>query len=59
MGAIGKRTASKVIGKTLMVLNRAVKWWDEEVKQAERVRRCTSSKTTAGWEIYAIARKSK
>ena len=27
-------TASKVIGKKLIVCNRAVKWWDEEVKEA-------------------------
>ena len=29
-----KTTASKVIGKKLIVCNRAVKWWDEEVKEA-------------------------
>ena len=42
--------------------NRAVNWWDEEVKEVIRVRRKaharhTSNKTTAGWEEYAIARK--
>ena len=49
-----KNTASKVVGKKLIVCNRAVKWWDEEVKDAVRVRReaharCISSKTTVGW----------
>ena len=34
-----KNTASKVVGKKLIVCNRAVKWWDEEVKEAVRVRR--------------------
>ena len=57
-----KTTASKVIGKKLIICNRAVKWWDEEVKEAIKVRReiharYSSSKTTAGWEEYAIARK--
>ena len=57
-----KNTASKVIGKKLIICNRAVKWWEEEVKEAIRVRReaCaryTSSKTTAGWEEYATATK--
>ena len=57
-----KTTASKVIGKKLIICNRAVKWWDEEVKEAIRVRRkvharYTSSKTTSGWEEYASARK--
>ena len=57
-----KTTASKVLGKKLIVCNKAVKWWDDEVKEAIRVRReaharYTSSKTTAGWEEYAIARK--
>ena len=57
-----KTPASKVIGKKLIVCNRAVKWWDEEVKEAIRVRRkaharYTSSKTTTGWEEYAMARK--
>ena len=46
----------------MIICNRAVKWWDEEVKQAIRVRRegyarYTSSKTTAVWEEYATARK--
>lgn len=33
-------TASKVKGKKLIVcnLNRAVKWWDKDVKEAIRVR---------------------
>ena len=44
-----KNTACKVVGKKLIVCNRAVKWWDEEVKEAVRVRReahvrCISSK---------------
>ena len=34
-----KTTASKVIGKKLIVCNKAVKWWDDEVKEAIRVRR--------------------
>ena len=34
-----KTTASKVIGKKLIICNRAVKWWDEEVKEAIKVRR--------------------
>ena len=58
-----KTTASKVIGKKLIACNRAVKWWDEELKEAIRVRReaharCTSRKTTATWEEDAIARKN-
>ena len=57
-----KNTASKVVGKKLVVCNRAVKWWDEEVKEAVRRRReaharCISSKTTVGWEEYTKARK--
>ena len=49
-------TASKVVGKKLMICNREVKWWDEEVTEAIRVRReayarYTSSKTTAGWML--------
>ena len=57
-----KTTSSKVIGNKLIVCNRAVKWWDEEVKEAITVRRkararYTSSKITTGWEEYAIARK--
>ena len=56
-----KTTASKVLGKKLIVCNKAVKWWDDEVKEAIRVRReahagYTSNKTTAGWEEYAIDR---
>ena len=56
-----KTTACKVIEKELIVCNRAVKWWDEEVKEAIRVRReaharYTPNKTTAGWEEYAIDR---
>ena len=59
-----KNTASKVVGKKLIVWNRAVKWWDEEVEEAVRVRteahaRCISSKTTIGWEEYTKARKEK
>ena len=57
-----KTTASKVIGKKLIVCNRAVQWWDEEAKEAVRVRkeahvRYTSRKSTAGWKGYATARK--
>ena len=56
-----KNTASKVLGKKLIICNRVVKSWDEEVKEAIRVRReayarHTSTKTTAGWEEYATAR---
>ena len=56
-----KTTASKVYGKKLTVCNRAVKSGGEEVKEAIRVRRkaharYASSKTTTGWEEYAIAR---
>ena len=45
-----------------MIFNRAVQLWDEQVKQAIREwpgahARCSWSKTTAGWEEYAIARK--
>ena len=39
-----KNTASKVVGKKLIVCNRAVKWWDEEVKEAVRVRRERSTR---------------
>ena len=57
-----KSTASKVVGKKLIVCNRAVKWWDEEVKEAVRVwreahARFISIKTTAGWEEYTKNRK--
>ena len=46
----------------MIVCNRAVKWWDEKVNGAIRVRRKAharhaSSKATTGWEEYAIARK--
>ena len=34
-----KNTANEVIGKKLIICNRAVKWWDEEVKEAMTVRR--------------------
>ena len=59
---MGKNTASKVVGNKLIVRNRAVKWWDEEVKEAVSVRReaharYISSKTTVGWEEYTKARK--
>ena len=42
-------TASRVTGKKLIICNKAVKWWDDEVKEAIRVRgeayaRHTSSK---------------
>ena len=57
-----KTTASKVIGKKLIACNRAVKWWNEEAKEAVRVAReaharYISNKTTAGREEYGIARK--
>ena len=57
-----KTTARKVIGKKWIVCNRAVKWWEEEVKEATTVRRkahtrYTSSRTTTGWEEYYMARK--
>ena len=47
-----KTTASKVIGKKLVLCNRAVKWCMREAHA-----KYTSSETTAGWEEYAIARK--
>ena len=58
-----KDTVCNVIGKKLIVRNRTVKGWDEEVKEAIRVRRethtrCLSSKSTVGWEEYAKARKA-
>ena len=58
-----KDTACKVIGKKLILCNKAVKWWDEEVKEAIRVRRethtkCLSSESTVGWEEYAEARNA-
>ena len=34
-----KTTAIKVIRKKLIICNRAVKWWDDEVKEARRIRR--------------------
>ena len=48
-----KTTASKVIGKKLIIYNRAAQWWDEEVQEAIRERReayarHTSAKTMAG-----------
>ena len=57
-----KTTASKVLGNKLIVCNKAVKWWDEEVKEAIRVRReaherYIGNKNAAGWEEYAKARK--
>ena len=57
-----KNTASKVMGKKLIICNRAVNRWDEELKEALRVRRevharYISSKTTVGWEEYTKARK--
>ena len=33
-----KDTACKVVGKKLIICNRAVKWWSEEVKEAIRVK---------------------
>ena len=61
-GPLFKDTASKVNGNKLIVCNRAVKWWDGEVEEAIRVRReaharCSSSKTTAGWEECTQARR--
>ena len=57
-----KNTASEVIGKKLILCKRAVQWWDEEVKEAIRVRgeahaRWMSNKSTVGWEEYTKARK--
>lgn len=34
-----KKTATKVMGKKLIICSRAVKWWDDEVMEAMRVRR--------------------
>ena len=42
-----KTTARKVTGKMLMVCNTAVQWWDEEVKQAVRVRREAHARRTS------------
>ena len=58
---MAKTKASKVIEEKLLVCNSAEKWWVKEVKKATRVRRkaparYTSSKTTKGWEEYALAR---
>ena len=58
-----KDTASKVIGKKLILCNRTFKWRDEEVKEAIRLRRethtrCLSGKSTVGWEEYAKARQA-
>ena len=58
-----KCTVCRVIGKKLILCNRAVKWWDEEVEEAIRVSRethtrCLSSRSTVGWEEYAKARKA-
>ena len=55
-----KTTASKAIGKELIVCNRAVKWWDEEVRvRREAHARCIESKNAVGWEEYAKARKGQ
>ena len=59
---LAKTTASKVVGKKLIVCYIAVKWWGKEVKEAITLRRkaharYTSSKTTTGWGEYEIARK--
>ena len=52
-------SSRKVRGKKLIVCNRAAKIRDEEVKEAikRKTARYTASKTTAGWEEYATARK--
>ena len=55
-------TASRVLGRKLIVCKRAVKWWDEEIKQAIRVRReshakYAAGKTDAGWKEYVESRK--
>ena len=55
-------TASRVLGRKLIVCKRAVKWWDEEIKQAIRVRReshakYAAGKTDAGWNEYVESRK--
>ncbi|MEP1953909.1 MAG: hypothetical protein ABJJ26_03135 [Algoriphagus sp.] len=47
------RPQQLAVGKKLIACNRAVKWWDEQVKEAMRVRRkaharYTSSKTSTG-----------
>ena len=49
------------MGEKLILCNKAVKRWDEEVKEAIRVRRethtrCLPNKSTVGWEEYAEAR---
>lgn len=54
--------AAKAMGKKVLVFNRAVKRWDEEVEDAKKVTReahsrYTSRNTTVGWEEYANAGK--
>ena len=61
MGAIGQQQSKLSDRKEIDTIFRTIECWDEEVKEAIRVRRetyarCTSTKTTAGWEGYATAR---
>ena len=57
-----KTTANKEIGPKLIVRNMAAEWWDEEVKEAMKVRRkayerSTSTNIRTGWEPYAKPEK--
>lgn len=50
------------MGKKTIACKEAVKWGDEEVKEAKRVRRethgrCISSRSTVGWEELTQARE--
>ena len=63
MGAIGQEHSKKCNREEIDTIFRTVECWEEEVKEAIRVRRetyarYTSTKTTAGWEGYATARKN-
>ena len=42
-----KDTACKVIGKKLILCNKAVEWWNEEVREAIRVRRETHTRCSS------------
>ena len=61
MGTIGgDRSKSSNREKGVMVCNRALKWWHEQVNEATPARReaharCTPNKTAAGLEEYATA----
>ena len=53
-----KNTGVAVIEKKMIICNRVVQLWDEEVKEAMRVRRevhgrYATSETTVEWKEYA------